>query len=80
MYSSPYRAMASHTTYYDRKLRQGPALVRARRPYLFKNALTGLGLFALVGGVYWYTISAVGQDDFEDVKVPDAPRQASKAK
>jgi hypothetical protein len=41
----------SHTTYYDRRLRQGPALVRARRPYLFKNALTGLGLFALVGGV-----------------------------
>ncbi|EHK16840.1 uncharacterized protein TRIVIDRAFT_162874, partial [Trichoderma virens Gv29-8] len=68
------------TTYYDRRLRQGPALVRARRPYLFKNALTGLGLFALVGGVYWYTINAVGQDDFEDVKVPDAPRQPSKAK
>ncbi|OTA07764.1 hypothetical protein A9Z42_0086850 [Trichoderma parareesei] len=66
----------SHSTYYDRRLRQGPALVRARRPYLFKNAVTGLGLFALVGGVYWYTLNAVGQDDFEDVKVPDAPRQA----
>ncbi|KAL7790973.1 hypothetical protein V8C37DRAFT_383020 [Trichoderma ceciliae] len=72
--------MGSHSTYYDRRLRQGPALVRARRPYLFKNALTGLGLFALVGGVYWYTINAVGQDDFEDVKVPDAPRQQSQAK
>ncbi|EGR50729.1 hypothetical protein MKX07_006242 [Trichoderma sp. CBMAI-0711] len=68
--------MSSHSTYYDRRLRQGPALVRARRPYLFKNAVTGLGLFALVGGVYWYTLNAVGQDDFEDVKVPDAPRQA----
>ncbi|KEZ44252.1 hypothetical protein SAPIO_CDS3197 [Scedosporium apiospermum] len=60
-------------SYYDRNLRQGPALLRARRPYLVKNALTGLGLFAVVSGVYWWTITAVGQDNFEDVKVPDAP-------
>ncbi|KAI9171311.1 putative Cytochrome oxidase assembly protein 3 [Paramyrothecium foliicola] len=66
---------APHTTYYDRKLRQGPALVRARRPYLFKNAITGLGLMGLVGGIYYYTISAVGQDEFGDVKVPDAPKK-----
>lgn len=44
----------SHTTYYDRRLRQGPALVRARRPYLFKNALTGFGLFAFSIGVCTY--------------------------
>lgn len=26
----------------------------------------------------YYTLNAVGQDDFEDVKVPDLPRKASK--
>ncbi|KNA94778.1 hypothetical protein FOXG_17917, partial [Fusarium oxysporum f. sp. lycopersici 4287] len=45
-----------HSTYYDRRLRQGPALVRARRPYLVKNAVTGLGLLAVVGSIYWYTL------------------------
>ncbi|CAM1506702.1 Fc.00g063430.m01.CDS01 [Cosmosporella sp. VM-42] len=65
-----------HSTYYDRRLRQGPALVRARRPYLFKNAVTGLGLLGVVGAIYYYTITAVGQDDFEDVKVPDQPQKS----
>ncbi|QUC17838.1 uncharacterized protein UV8b_02079 [Ustilaginoidea virens] len=65
----------SQSTYYDRRYRQGPALIRARRPYLFKNAVTGLGLLTLVGGIYWYTLKAVGQDDFDDVKVPDAPQK-----
>ncbi|KAK5990538.1 hypothetical protein PT974_08807 [Cladobotryum mycophilum] len=72
--------MAAHSTYYDRRLRQGPALIRARRPYLVRNAVTGLGLLGVVAGVYLYTIRAVGQDDFEDVKVPDAPRQSTPAK
>ncbi|KAL6908667.1 hypothetical protein GGI43DRAFT_393325 [Trichoderma evansii] len=72
--------MGGHSTYYDRRLRQGPALVRARRPYLFRNAATGLGLFALVSGIYYYTINAVGQDDFADVKVPDEPRKPAQAK
>ncbi|KAK3903770.1 hypothetical protein C8A05DRAFT_32471 [Staphylotrichum tortipilum] len=61
------------STYYDSRLRQSPALIRARRPYLFKNAGVGLGLTLFVIGVYTYTIRAVGQDEFEDVKVPDAP-------
>lgn len=69
-----------HSTYYDRRLRQGPALIRARRPYLFKNSVTGLGLLAVVGGIYYYTINAVGQDEFADVKVPDAPRKPSASK
>ncbi|EXV03011.1 coiled-coil domain-containing protein 56 [Metarhizium robertsii] len=69
-----------HSTYYDRRYRQGPALIRARRPYLFKNAFTGLGLLAVVGGIYWYTLKAVGQDDFDDVKVPDAPQNPVPAK
>lgn len=69
-----------HSTYYDGRLRQGPALIRARRPYLFKNTVTGLSLFAVTGCIYWYTLKAVGQDDFEDVKVPDAPRSPAAPK
>jgi len=64
----------AQSTYYDRRHRQGQALIRARRPYLFKNAVTGLGLILFAGGIYGYTLSKVGQDDFEDVKVPDTPR------
>lgn len=48
-------------------------MIRARRPYLVKNAVTGLALLGVVSGVYMWTINAVGQDNFEDVKVPDAP-------
>ncbi|PFH57999.1 hypothetical protein XA68_14294 [Ophiocordyceps unilateralis] len=68
MYNHP------HHTYYDRRLRQGPALIRARRPYLLRNTLTGLGLFSITVAIYIYTIKAVGQDEFADVKVPDAPQ------
>ena len=28
----------------------------------------------------YYTLQAVGQDDFEDVKVPDVPRKPSENK
>ncbi|KAI9897527.1 hypothetical protein N3K66_007383 [Trichothecium roseum] len=81
MQGTPFRmALQPHTTYYDRRHRQGPALIRARRPYLFKNAITGLGLGAVVGAIYYYTLQAVGQDDFEDVKVPDAPHKPSDKK
>jgi cytochrome c oxidase assembly factor 3 len=69
-----------HTTYYDRRYRQGASLVRARRPYLVKNAVTGLALTGIVAGIYTYTMRQVGQDDFEDVKVPDAPRAPSASK
>ncbi|PHH67195.1 hypothetical protein CDD81_2964 [Ophiocordyceps australis] len=62
-------------TYYNTRQDHGPALIRARRPFVVKNALTGLGLLALTGGIYYYTLRAVGQDNFEDVKVPETPRQ-----
>ncbi|KXX77439.1 Cytochrome c oxidase assembly factor 3, mitochondrial [Madurella mycetomatis] len=61
------------STYYDRRHRQSPALIRARRPYLVKNAALGLALATISVGIYAYTINAIGQDEFEDVKVPDAP-------
>ncbi|KXH60950.1 hypothetical protein CSAL01_08765 [Colletotrichum salicis] len=65
-------AIPQKSSYYDRNLRQGPALIRARKPYLTKNLAVGAGLWCFVG-------AAVGQDEFEDVKVPDAPRQPAKS-
>ncbi|EEH46365.1 uncharacterized protein PADG_02463 [Paracoccidioides brasiliensis Pb18] len=59
------------SSYYDKDYRAGAALLRARRPYLFKNAATGIALFAFCIGVYAFTINAVGQDDFSDVIVPE---------
>ncbi|KAK4100633.1 hypothetical protein N658DRAFT_524508 [Parathielavia hyrcaniae] len=60
------------STYYDRN-RQSPALIRARRPYLVRNAVTGLAASAFAIGIYAYTLTAIGQDEFEDVKIPDVP-------
>ncbi|KAH8788453.1 hypothetical protein F5883DRAFT_635340 [Diaporthe sp. PMI_573] len=62
-----------HSSYYTRKNAQSAALLRARRPYLVKNAVTGLAITGFAAGIYWYTITAVGQDEFEDVKVPEVP-------
>ncbi|KAF2229324.1 hypothetical protein EV356DRAFT_456064 [Viridothelium virens] len=63
------------SSYYDKNYRQTEALLRARRPFLVKNALTGAGIFAFAMGVYAFTIRAVSQDEFEDVPVPEAPVQ-----
>jgi hypothetical protein len=38
------------STYYDRH-RQSPALIRARRPYLVKNAVVGLSISAFAIGI-----------------------------
>ncbi|KAI0428107.1 hypothetical protein F5Y09DRAFT_10789 [Xylaria sp. FL1042] len=65
------------SSYYDRQFRQSPALIRARKPYLVKNAVVGSAIAVFAMGVYVYTIRAIGQDEFEDVKVPDAPMQSS---
>ena len=110
-----------NSTYYGKDYRAGAALLRARRPYLFKNAITGTVLIAFSLGVctcflpiyecfslygdledhklcpmrqatphvrtnltriylltYYspsvaYTIKAVGQEEFSEVKVPEAP-------
>ncbi|TVY68803.1 Mitochondrial cytochrome c oxidase assembly factor [Lachnellula suecica] len=72
-------AVIPRSSYYDKHYKQSAALIRARRPYLVKNTLTGLGIFAFAIGVYTYTIKAVSQDDFEDVKVPAAPQQSPSA-
>lgn len=44
-------SLSFNSTYYGKDYRAGAALLRARRPYLFKNALTGFGLFAFSIGV-----------------------------
>ncbi|CAG8133899.1 unnamed protein product [Penicillium olsonii] len=62
-----------NSTYYGKDYQAGAALLRARRPYLVKNAVTGFGLFTFTIAVYTYTLKAVGQEEFSDVKVPDAP-------
>ncbi|KAK4042203.1 hypothetical protein C8A01DRAFT_33699 [Parachaetomium inaequale] len=63
----------SRSSYYDNRNRQSAALIRARRPYLVKNAILGLSLAAFSISIWAYTIHAIGQDEFEDVKVPDVP-------
>jgi len=35
-------------------------------------------MFGITASIYVYTIRAVSQDEFEDVKVPDAPGRGSK--
>ncbi|KAM0697558.1 hypothetical protein Q7P36_002412 [Cladosporium allicinum] len=64
------------SSYYDKQNRPTAALYRARQPYLAKNIMAGLALLGFVGGVYTYTIKAIGQDDFSDIPIPDAPIQS----
>lgn len=51
------RILANHicrlprSSYYDKHYRQSAALIRARRPYLVKNAITGLAAFGFCIGV-----------------------------
>jgi len=44
-----------------------PGLQRARAPYRWKNAISGLTLGAIGVGIWAYSINAVKQDDFTDV-------------
>lgn len=43
-------------------------LKRARNPFLGRNAITGGAILVFVTGVYWYSISAVKQDDFVSIQ------------
>lgn len=65
-------AFEGQASYYN-KNQHSPALIRARKPYMVKNAAVGAGIFVVAATVYYYTIKAVGQDNFEDVKVPETP-------
>ena len=47
--SSPYRFERS--SYYNEDFKPGLSLLRARRPFLVKNAITGLSLFGMCVGI-----------------------------
>ncbi|CAD6564134.1 MAG: hypothetical protein CYPHOPRED_001983 [Cyphobasidiales sp. Tagirdzhanova-0007] len=44
-------------------------LKRARKPFRTRNFLTGAAILGFAGSVYFYSISAVKQDDFSDLPV-----------
>ncbi|KAI9838689.1 MAG: hypothetical protein M1819_005003 [Sarea resinae] len=48
-------AILPRSTYYDKHYRQAPALIRARRPFLVKNILTGMSIFGFAVGVCTYS-------------------------
>jgi len=66
------------SSYYDEFSRAGASLNRARRPFLFRNAITGVGIVGLTVGIFLYTLKAVGTDEFDDVK-PARPIEQNKS-
>ncbi|KAG9317706.1 yeats family-domain-containing protein [Chiua virens] len=64
MYLSPKDVGKS---YRPRSYVMSPGLLRAREPFRFQNALTGLVLAGFATAVWAYSIRAVKQDDFSDV-------------
>lgn len=47
-----------------------PAMIRARKPFFWKNAATFTVLSSITLGVYFFTYSFLGQDTFDDVPIP----------
>lgn len=54
-------------SYRPRSSLMSPGLQRARAPFRFRNAITGLILAGFGVSVWAYSINAVKQDDFSDV-------------
>lgn len=61
------------SSYYKPDYTQSAALIRARRPYLFRNTITGVCIASFAIGVFAFTLRAVGQERFDDVVVPETP-------
>ncbi|TIB95305.1 hypothetical protein E3Q18_03813 [Wallemia mellicola] len=57
-----------YNSYRPNKYDMSNGLRRARVPFLYKNLLTGLVILTFTSTVYIYSIAAVNQDDFSDVK------------
>lgn len=47
-----------------------PAMIRARKPFFWKNAAAFVVLGSIATGIYFYTYSFLEKDDFSDVPVP----------
>ncbi|KAF9972113.1 hypothetical protein BGZ73_004809 [Actinomortierella ambigua] len=58
------------TTYYQKGFQRSPALERATAPFRVRNAVTGAAITLFCVSVYTYSIMAVKQDDFSDIKLP----------
>ncbi|KAI9513277.1 hypothetical protein F5148DRAFT_287613 [Russula earlei] len=68
MSDSQYVDQKTATRSYRPALYQMSAgLMRAREPYRVRNALTGLAIGSFIVGVWLYSMSAVKQDNFDDV-------------
>ncbi|OCT49285.1 hypothetical protein CLCR_11323 [Cladophialophora carrionii] len=76
---SLHRGLLKRSSYYNPDYRTGAALLRARRPYLVKNTLTGIAIFGFAIGVFSFTLKAVGQETFDDVIVPSEPQTAAQS-
>jgi cytochrome c oxidase assembly factor 3, fungi type len=91
----PRQRIIGGSTYYDAKTQRfGESLIRARKPYFYKNILTGFALTGLVSGIctvirahilsmlttsVLYTLKAIGTDEFEDVKPAMSPPQSTES-
>ncbi|ORY81894.1 hypothetical protein BCR37DRAFT_392947 [Protomyces lactucae-debilis] len=73
-------AQGTHSYHNPRGFGVSDALKRARSPYKLGNAAIGLALVGFIASVYTYSITAVKQDDFSDVVLPNAPSQVQRAK
>ncbi|KAK5940431.1 hypothetical protein PMZ80_006846 [Knufia obscura] len=71
--SASLSGILKRSSYYKPDYTQSAALIRARRPYLFKNTITGICIASFAIGVFAFTLRAVGQEEFGDVVVPTGP-------
>ncbi|KAK0546375.1 hypothetical protein OC845_004617 [Tilletia horrida] len=58
---------STHASYHPDGYGVSEGLKRARRPFFWKNTLTGGAILGFAAGVYFYSISKVKQDDFSDL-------------
>ncbi|KAJ1024155.1 hypothetical protein NDA16_002994 [Ustilago loliicola] len=70
---------STHATYHPDGYGISEGLKRARKPYRFRNILTGSLIMGFATSVYFYSISKVKQDDFSDLAEVRAPAAGSNA-
>ncbi|WWD22716.1 hypothetical protein CI109_107209 [Kwoniella shandongensis] len=68
MSHTPPTPKAINLSYHPKGYGMSTSLKRARKPFILTNSLIGGTIFAFAVGVYFYSISAVQQDDFSDVE------------